>query len=72
MDNPAKDDIDAAITKIGEKARSEKIYVIFGSGYKLKETAPYNNKGIVYDQNGGRLVFYEKNYDVPKPADMTG
>lgn len=38
--NPSKDDIDAAITQIGKKARSEKIYVIFGTGYKQARTSP--------------------------------
>jgi predicted amidohydrolase len=72
VDNPARDDIDAAITQIGEKARSEKIYVIFGTGHRLKKTGSYNNKGVVYDPNGGRLIFYEKNYEVPQRFDICG
>jgi predicted amidohydrolase len=72
VDNPTKNDIDAAIKKIGEKAQSEKIYVIFGSGYKQKDTGSYNNRGIVYDPNGVRLVFYDKNYEVPQRFDIFG
>ncbi|MDT8300829.1 MAG: nitrilase-related carbon-nitrogen hydrolase [Sedimentisphaerales bacterium] len=72
VDNPTKNDFDVAITKIAEKARSEKIYVIFGTGYKLKKTGSLNNKGLVYDPNGSRLVFYDKNYEVPQRFDIFG
>lgn len=72
VDSPTKDEIDAAIMQIVEKARSEKIYVIFGTGHRLKKTGSYNNKGVVYDPNGSRLVFYEKNYEVPQRFDICG
>jgi predicted amidohydrolase len=72
VDNPTRDEIDAAIMQIAEKARSEKIYVIFGTGNRLKKTGSYNNKGVVYDPNGRRLVFYEKNYEVPQRFDICG
>jgi predicted amidohydrolase len=71
-DNPTKDEIDAAIKQIAEKARSEKIYVIFGAGYRLKKAGSFNNKGVVYGPNGGRLVFYEKNYELPQRFDIYG
>ncbi|MFB0554083.1 MAG: carbon-nitrogen hydrolase family protein [Phycisphaerae bacterium] len=72
VDNPTRDDIDAAITQISEKARSEKIYVIFGTEYRLTETGSYNNRGVVYDPNGSRLVFYDKNYEVPQRFNICG
>jgi len=72
VDNPTRDEIDAAITQIGEKARSEKIYAIFGTGHRLKKTGSYNNKAVVYDPNGSRLVFYEKNYEVSQRFDICG
>jgi len=72
VDNPTRDEINAAIKQIAEKARSEKIYVIFGTGHRLKKTGSYNNKGVVYDPNGGRLIFYEKNYEVPQSFDICG
>ena len=72
VDNPTRNDTDAAITQIGEKARSEKIYVIFGTGYRLTETGSYNNRGVVYDPNGSRLVFYDKNYEVPQRFGICG
>jgi len=72
VDNPTRDDIDAAITQIGNKARSEKIYIIFGTGYRLTETGSYNNRGVVYDPNGSRLVFYDKNYEVPQQFHVYG
>ena len=72
VDNPSKDDIDATITQIGKKARSEKIYVIFGTGYKQARTGPYHNRGVVYDPNGNRLVFYKKNAEVPQQFHVYG
>jgi len=71
-DSPTKNDIDAAMAQIGEEARSEKIYVIFGTGYRPTETGSYNNRGVVYDPNGSRLVFYDKNYEVPQRFDVCG
>ncbi|MFH1717981.1 MAG: nitrilase-related carbon-nitrogen hydrolase [Planctomycetota bacterium] len=71
-DSPTKNDIDAAMAQIGDKSQSEKIYVVFGTGYRLSETGSYNNKGIVYDPNGSRLVFYDKNYEVPQRFDICG
>ncbi len=66
VDKPTRNDLDAAMAQIGEKARSKKIYVIFGTAYRKNETASYNNRGVVYDPNGSRLVFYDKNYEVPE------
>ncbi len=64
--SPARADLDRAIEKIGRKAGSEDIYVIFGVGYRTTDTGPYLNRGVVYDPNGQRLLFYEKNAEVPQ------
>jgi len=64
--SPARADLDRAIEKIGRKADSEDIYVIFGVGYKTTDTGSYLNRGVVYDPNGQRLLFYEKNTEVPQ------
>lgn len=71
-DKPTREEIGDAIKQIAEKARSEKIYVIFGTGHKLKKTGSLNNKGFVYDPNGTGLVFYEKNYEVPRRFNIYG
>ncbi|MBN2313225.1 MAG: carbon-nitrogen hydrolase family protein [Sedimentisphaerales bacterium] len=66
IDKPSRTDLDRAIARIGRKADSEDIYVIFGVGYRMTDTGPYLNRGVVYDPNGRRLLFYEKNTEVPQ------
>jgi predicted amidohydrolase len=65
VDKPTRAELDAALEQIGAKARSEKIYVLFGVGYKTTDSAPYLNKAVVYDPEGNRLLFYSKNMEVP-------
>lgn len=62
---PTRAELDAAIEQIGAKARSEKIYVIFGVGYRTSNNAAYRNKAVAYDPQGKRLLFYSKNIEVP-------
>ena len=62
----AKAEIDRAIAQIGKRADSEDVYVVFGVGYKPTDTGSYHNRGVVYDPDGRRLVFYRKNAEVPK------
>lgn len=66
VDNPTRADIDAAIARIGKKARSENVYVVFCTQYKRTNTGSYHNIGIVYDPQGNRLISYEKNTEVPQ------
>lgn len=65
VDNPSRADFDKAITQISRKAELDNIYVAFGTGYKMTDTGPYQNKAIVYDPNGQRILYYEKNAEVP-------
>ncbi len=66
VDSPVRADFDRAIAQIGRRADSDNIYVAFGTGYRQTDTGPYQNKGIVYDPNGQRLLYYEKNAEVPQ------
>jgi len=65
VEKPTRAELDAAIEQIGTKARSEKIYVLFGVGYRKSNTAAYHNKAVVYDPKGNRVLFYSKNIEVP-------
>ena len=62
---PTKAELDSAIAQLGKKADLENICVVFGVGYRQSESGPYRNRGVVYDPNGRRLIFYEKNAEVP-------
>lgn len=64
--SPTRADLDHAIARLGRKADSEDIYIVFGVGYRTNDTAPYLNRGVVYDPNGQRLLFYKKNAEVPQ------
>ncbi|MFC1635931.1 carbon-nitrogen hydrolase family protein [Planctomycetota bacterium] len=66
VENPTRADLDRAIARIGRKADSKDIYVVFGVGYRMTNTGPYLNRGVVYDPNGQRLLFYKKNTEVPQ------
>lgn len=66
VEKPNRTDLDRAIARIGRKADSEDIYVVFGVGYRTADTGPYLNRGVVFDPNGQRLLFYEKNTEVPQ------
>lgn len=66
VDNPTKVDIDAAIEQIGRRAHRTGVWVIFGTSYKLTDDGKYHNRGVVYDPNGNRVLFYWKNRDVPQ------
>ncbi len=72
VDKPSRAELDAAIEQIGEKARAENMYVVFGVGYKLTENGPYNNKAVVYDPRGQRSLFYSKNSEVPQRFYVNG
>ena len=63
---PTKAQLDAAITQIGRKADSEDIYVVFGVGYRQTDEGPYRNRGVVYDPDGRRVLFYKKDAEVPR------
>jgi len=66
IDKPAKAEIDATIEKIGQRARQAGIWVIFGTSYKLTDNGKYHNRGVVYNPDGKRVLFYRKNQDVPQ------
>jgi len=66
VDNPTKADIDAAIEQIGQRARRAGVWVIFGTSYKLTDSGKYHNRGVVYNSDGNRVLFYCKNRDVPQ------
>jgi predicted amidohydrolase len=45
---------------------------VFGTSYKLTDSGTYHNRGVVYDPNGSRVVFYWKNRDVPQQFRVCG
>jgi len=63
---PTKAELDSTMAQLGKKADSESVYVVFGVGYRKSESEPYCNRGVVYDPGGNRLLFYEKNAEVPQ------
>jgi predicted amidohydrolase len=73
LHEPSKAELDAAISQIAQKAKSESIYVIFSSqnktndrGKYIRGRGKYVNYGIVYASDGKRLIYYKKNSEVPK------
>ena len=71
-DHPTKADLDAAIERIGRRARRAGMTVVFGTEYQLADGGRYGNRGVVYDPNGTRRVFYEKNREVPQRFTVDG
>lgn len=69
---PTKAQLDAAIAQIGRKADTEDIYVVFGVGYRETNKEPYRNRGIVFDPDGRRVLFYKKNAEVPRSFYVNG
>jgi len=69
---PTKAQLDAAITQIGRKADSEDVYVVFGVGYRQTDEEPYRNRGVVYDPDGRRVLFYKKDAEVPRSFYVCG
>ena len=65
VEKPTRAELDVVIERIGAKARSQRIYVLFGVGYRTSNSAAYRNKAVVYDPEGNRLLFYSKNIEVP-------
>lgn len=63
---PTKAELDSAIAQLGKKADSESVYVVFGVGYRQSESGPFRNRGVVYDPGGSRVLFYEKDAEVPQ------
>ena len=43
-----------------------------GLGYRASDKAPYHNRGIVYDPDGHRVLFYKKNAEVPSSFSVHG
>ncbi|MHC4398482.1 MAG: carbon-nitrogen hydrolase family protein [Planctomycetota bacterium] len=66
VDNPTRADLDAAIAELGDAARRAGVYVVFGVSYKRTDRGNYRNWGAVFDPRGRRLVFYQKNMEVPE------
>jgi len=66
VDEPTKAELDEAIAHIGERAKAAGLCVVFGTSYRAKEGGKYQNRGAVYGPDGDRLIFYQKNYDVPQ------
>jgi predicted amidohydrolase len=63
---PTKAQLDSAIAQIGQRADAENVYAIFGVGYRETNAEPYTNRGIVFDPDGHRVLFYKKNAEVPQ------
>lgn len=72
VDEPTKAQIDSSIEQIGQRARSAGVYVVFGTSYRAKEGGQYQNRGAVYGPDGSRIIFYQKNLDVPPRFDIHG
>jgi predicted amidohydrolase len=71
-DNPTRAEFDRALAQISRKASSDNIYVAFGTGYKTADKGPYHNKAVIYDPNGQRILYYEKNAEVPQRFYVNG
>lgn len=71
-DNPTRAAFDSALAQISRKADSDNIYVAFGTGYKTADKKPYHNKAVIYDPNGQRILYYEKNTEVPQQFYVNG
>lgn len=69
---PTQAALDAAITQIGRKADAEDMYIAFGVGYRERSEVTYRNRGVVFDRDGRKVVFYRKNIDVPRSFDVCG
>ncbi|UCG49867.1 MAG: hypothetical protein JSU94_08795 [Phycisphaerales bacterium] len=69
---PTKAQLDSAIAQIGRKADAEDVYTIFGVGYRETDAEPYTNRGVVFDLDGRRILFYKKNAEVPRSFDVHG
>jgi predicted amidohydrolase len=69
---PTKAQLGAAIAQIGQKADTDDVYAIFGVGYRETNAEPYTNRGIVFDADGHRIVFYKKNAEVPRSFYVCG
>jgi predicted amidohydrolase len=63
---PSQAELDAAIEQIRLKARSEQMYVVFGGTRKLAQKDAYHNTAVAYGPRGRRLMFYNKNMEVPQ------
>lgn len=72
VDEPARADLDAAIALMGRRAQETGLYVVFGTSYRLSEGGKWEIRGVVFDPNGARPVFYEKNLEVPRRFVMDG
>ncbi len=69
---PTKAQLDSAIAQIGHRADDQDVYAIFGVGYRETDAEPYANRGIVFDQDGHRILSYEKNAEVPQSFSVHG
>jgi len=69
---PTRAGLDDAIEQIRRRARRRGMYVIFGTAYKLSEEGKYDNRGVVFDPDGKRPVFYRKNREVPRRFNVHG
>lgn len=69
---PTRAELDSAIAQIGQRADAGNVYAIFGVGYREIDAEPYTNRGIVFDPEGHRILFYEKNAEVPQSFSVHG
>lgn len=69
---PTRAQLDSAIAQIGQTADAEDIYAIFGVGYRETDAGPYTNRGVVFDPDGRKILFYRKNAEVPQSFSVHG
>jgi len=71
-DGATKEDIDAAIEKIAERAGRADLCVVFGTSHKPSDGAKYRNRGYVFGSDGDMLVSCWKTKDVPNAFEACG
>ncbi len=71
-DGATKEDIDAAIDKIAERAGRADLCVVFGTSHKPSDGAKYRNRGYVFGSDGDMLVSCWKTKDVPNAFEACG
>jgi predicted amidohydrolase len=71
-EKPTKADLDDALKEIGEAAGKAGLYVLLGTSYRATANGHYQNRGVLFGPDGKRLIFYEKNLEVPRFFQVRG
>jgi len=71
-DKPTKAILDAAMVDVGRRAGRHGMHVVFGTSYRRTDSGACHNRGVVYDADGKRVIFYRKNAEVPRTFAVCG